>query len=236
MFIYGSRPAAGDGPIRGEQASVRANSSEAPLTAQVNQRKRRGRTKLREAAHLEFSDADGPVAGLLSERLNERAKWISRGIQNAVPAFWVVEAISPRPPEVQRGRGVQVGPKKAAAVRGDRKRSAVEVRWRLNVDACIPRDSKRKPYLQILASMHGDRDDLSLSRLGVDMMTSAYAPERPAVRFNEPAHFRPGDRFQTATSRICMFESGSRPCSFRTSNTPAIASRMLCSSSSTVSP
>lgn len=45
--------------------------------------------------------------------------------------------------------------------------------WRLsNIDACVPRDSKRKPYLQILASVYGNRDYLSLPRFGVDMVTS----------------------------------------------------------------
>jgi len=72
----------------------------------------------------------------------------------------------------------------------------------LNLDAGIPRDSKCKPGLQILASVYGNRDDLLLPLFGVDMVTSVDALERPAVCFNQPAHFRPGDRFQTATSRI----------------------------------
>ena len=54
----------------------------------------------------------------------------------------------------------------------------------LNVDSGIPRDSKRKPCLQILASVYGNRGDLSLPRFGVDMVTSIDALERPAVRLN----------------------------------------------------
>ena len=100
MFINGARPSAGDGPIGREQTPVRPNSSEAAWAAQVNQRKGRDRIKLREAAHPEFSNANGPVPCFLSEGLNECTKLISRGIQNAIATLWVVETISPRAPEV----------------------------------------------------------------------------------------------------------------------------------------
>jgi hypothetical protein len=66
--------------------------------------------------------------------------------------------------------------------------------------SCAIRDAS--PAFRFLPPVYGNRDDLSLPRFGVDRMTSTDAPERPAVRLNEPAHFRPGDRFQTATSRI----------------------------------
>src|ERR1035437_4644592 len=74
MLIVGVRPALSDGPAPGEQTAVRPNSSEAALAAQVHQRKGRDRIELREAAHLEFSDADGPIPCFLSKSLNERAK------------------------------------------------------------------------------------------------------------------------------------------------------------------
>jgi hypothetical protein len=54
----------------------------------------------------------------------------------------------------------------------------------LKVHACIPRDSKRKPCLQILAPVYGNRDHLSLPGFGVDMVTSVDTLQRPAVRLN----------------------------------------------------
>jgi hypothetical protein len=47
----------------------------------------------------------------------------------------------------------------------------------LRADACITRDSKRQLWFQILAAVHGNRNDLALAGLGVDMVTSVNPPE-----------------------------------------------------------
>ena len=47
------------------------------------------------------------------------------------------------------------------------------------------------------------------------MMASTDAPEGPAVRLDQPAHLGSGDGPRTATSKIRMFASGARPCSFK---------------------
>src|ERR1022692_1022900 len=106
MLIDGARPALGDGPAPREQTAVRPDPGEATLAGQVNQRKGHGRIKLREAAHPELSDADGPIPRFLPERLNECAELIARSIQDTIPPQWVVETIPAGVPEVQRGIAV----------------------------------------------------------------------------------------------------------------------------------
>ena len=53
----------------------------------------------------------------LSESLNERAKWIARGIEDAIPTQRVVETTPARASEVQRGDAVKMAAKKTPAVR-----------------------------------------------------------------------------------------------------------------------
>jgi len=44
-------------------------------------------------------------------------------------------------------------------------------------DTCVARDSKRKPRLQILAPIYGDRNYFALTGLGIDMVATIDAPE-----------------------------------------------------------
>jgi hypothetical protein len=83
----------------------------------------------------QFSGANGPIPRFLPERLNERAKWISRGIRNPMSPFWIVETISPRASEIERGNIVRMGAKKTPTVSRDRKRPAVKIRRRFRVRA-----------------------------------------------------------------------------------------------------
>lgn len=71
-------------------------------------------------------------------------------------------------------------------------------------DRCLrhARSERASPVLQILIAVHGTEITLRSPGLGIDMVTSADAPKRPTVRLNQPAHLLPGDRSQTATSRI----------------------------------
>lgn len=57
---------------------------------------------------------------------------------------------------------------------------------RLHVDACIPRDSKRKPSLQIPASVHGNRDDFSLPGFGVEVTSWMRPSDQPFASISRP--------------------------------------------------
>jgi hypothetical protein len=57
----------------------------------------------------------------------------------------------------------------------------------LGADARISRDPKRKSGFQIPAAGHGNRNCFAFAGLGVDVMASTDAPERPALRLNQPS-------------------------------------------------
>jgi hypothetical protein len=59
----------------------------------------------------------------------------------------------------------------------------------------------------------------------INVVTTFDLLQQPPIAFHQTAHRRAGDRLHTATSKIRMFASGRRPCSFITSNTAVIASR-----------
>ena len=58
----------------------------------------------------------------------------------------------------------------------------------LGTDACVARDSKRQPWLQILVPVHRNRNYFALAGLGIDMVTPIDASQCPAVRLNQSAH------------------------------------------------
>ena len=101
----------------------------------------------------------------------------------------------------------------------------------LPLQVCIASQPAGKARLQVPTAMYRDRKNLALPGFRVDVVTTRYPLEFPAVRLQQPAQFRSRDRLQTATSRIWMFDSGCRPCSLNTSRTPPIASRTLFTSS-----
>ena len=100
----------------------------------------------------------------------------------------------------------------------------------------ITGDSASQSGLDLLTAVYRHGDNFSLTGFRVDVVTPVYSLEAPACLFQAVAELRPCYRLQTAISRTRMFDSGSCPCSRRTSRTPLIASRIFSSSSCTVSP
>src|SRR5688572_17929274 len=97
----------------------------------------------------------------------------------------------------------------------------------LPVEVGITRNSSGEPRLEVAVTVHWHRDDLALARLAVYVMATGNRLQSPTFRLQQAAQFDACDRFQTAMSRIWMFDSGRAPCSRITASTPLIASRTL---------